>query len=681
MRKIGRFADEINTHLNNIPFESNILEEYDNVTYNYCFYMIPYNNYKTLQEKLSELKGNEKDVTDIVREYTKERVVIAQSGVSTDYAINNISLKTYPTPNNTGFTTATAEITFKLEEYMNCNLNNKIFFISKLLGYEAYFLQPYFFDIWFSGYESAKKNNRNNTTAVEGKAVRQIGGLLYTFNCMVASCKSKINSNSTTYDFKLTPTFMEGLMKNNNVNPSFGNINFKDLIGEKIQKNNGFKTLCNKIEKYITDIKTNIPENKKKKPDDNKTTKNKNDKIQEEALIWKQLLNNKTIIEIKCEQADKITIKDTINSFHPDEEMTLDRLFEELLSVVDKIEGNDPTGYMVRTKFTPVPIGEVNGKIYNRMVIDLKYIQNTDIKHIVQMGSDSFGKTRKELAKENQISRLAELKKQKLLCKEYSYMSGTDLDVINENIKIENLWYLNVFSYFESEKTNTQLPNQNIELVDLPKAYDKLKKQIGNNIDRYSISDLYELLCRNGASLKNELLKTSNGYAISKKYVTPQNSITGSVGMVPDDTSGNSDEIIESRKPVYGYDNLFNSGNAITITIDIIGDPYWLGASSLNGIYNTSEESKYNSTVTNVNNKTEEDKHTELLSLDMPFIYYQRRSMTSPTPDDTYKYDDDVEISNLYQITQIVSKFEDGKFTQTLTGVVNPLFLEITKDS
>ena len=185
-----------------------ILEYYDNVTYNIRFYMINH----VYQKKLSidRQKGiipNNYQLPD------ESKIIIAETGISSNYDITSLTINTIHNSVSNNPSIISYKMDMKLKEINGCSLINKITAISKLIGYESYVLQPYHVDIWFSGYEQSS-----------GKPIRVINNEVLTYEVLLSEVKTNIDVSGTMYNFIMTSVPPSTFNKSVNSLYNIGNI-------------------------------------------------------------------------------------------------------------------------------------------------------------------------------------------------------------------------------------------------------------------------------------------------------------------------------------------------------------------------------------------------------------------------------------------------------------------------
>ena len=114
-------------------FEGNLLDQYDNVTYNLKLYMIP---------EIDILNGN----ID-----SDNKVIIAQTGVTANISIDDLEIKTVVAPARDIKNQESFQFDFDLREYYGSSLLDQIYVASRNLGIKNYTKAPYFLELTFSG--------------------------------------------------------------------------------------------------------------------------------------------------------------------------------------------------------------------------------------------------------------------------------------------------------------------------------------------------------------------------------------------------------------------------------------------------------------------------------------------------------------------------------------------------
>ena len=109
-------------------FSPNQLDLIDNATYNLKLYMIP---------EIDSINGN----------YDSDnKVVIAETGVTTRILIDDLEIKSYIAPNRNIKNQESVRFDFVLREYYGAGLIDQIFIASQELGIKNYNKSPYYLE-------------------------------------------------------------------------------------------------------------------------------------------------------------------------------------------------------------------------------------------------------------------------------------------------------------------------------------------------------------------------------------------------------------------------------------------------------------------------------------------------------------------------------------------------------
>ena len=165
---MGIYANKVETMLKDVEhIKENVLHQYDNWTYHVQFYMIPNDTYTLYSKIRSEDNGSGTSTfLQLEKELKKNKVIIAESGITSGLSIESISMVTLPPTNEECYGVTTTSFELNLTEVGSCSLMNKIALASIACGYESYTCQPFFISIWFEGY----KNYDN----IKGNVVKKI---------------------------------------------------------------------------------------------------------------------------------------------------------------------------------------------------------------------------------------------------------------------------------------------------------------------------------------------------------------------------------------------------------------------------------------------------------------------------------------------------------------------------
>lgn len=166
-------AKPLNSKEGNIYFP-NELDRYDNPTYNIKFYMV----------------SNE----DMIgRNYgSTNRRIIAQSGVTQDFGIDDLNIDSYPAPSRKNGTGVSTLISFTLTEPLGASLFNVLYDYSVELGIPNYRNALYFIELSFKGY-ATEVNGGGDADSGELSANKWIWPILIT------KVNTEVTGSGSTY--------------------------------------------------------------------------------------------------------------------------------------------------------------------------------------------------------------------------------------------------------------------------------------------------------------------------------------------------------------------------------------------------------------------------------------------------------------------------------------------------
>lgn len=614
---------DLSDALDRWDFSNNVLEEYDNVTYNIRFYMIS----KSLQDNLSNTRHNNQKNSNID---LKEKYIIAETGVSTKYSIDELMVKSILNGQNGADNVINYEMSMTLTEVNDCSLVNNISVVSKMLGYDSELGRPYHVDVWFSGYDHISK-----------RPIQQIGDI-YTFETIINDVKTKVSDKGTTYDIKMTPKFSEAFKKEINIMADKG----------LIKSENGlFSEMIKSIEKNLNDYDKKINPNKSKSSNNTSTSgSNKTYKI-----IVYDYTNSENGVDITNDKSIRLypntTPKQDLDSIKackidPDKNDVLIDVIQRLCHMTDK---------------------------YRSCVVDINALCSADIENnsvSKPMTITYRANIRKSLAVEKQIDNknvnkdnikqkfLDEMKKNNSLKKKYEYMfSRSDTSVLEVKIELDNLWYMNL-PYYELEQTI----DSSVELKEKETDKNKIKTEMDNsnneqknsNVNKYA-SLLQNARSSNGLYYVDDICDNigSNYEKIIEDIRIPTK--VSQLNSTPDKTAEVNDKNVKKQvQAINGWGNVFRTGSMVELKMKILGDPYWLKIPS--------DDSYYTKETSN------------------PFIqlYFILRTGLHQDPNDKTGYNVNglIRLSAIYNVVTITNVFTNGKFTQDLECVITPEMLE-----
>lgn len=643
---------DVNNLIKKMPFEYNMLEEYDNVTYNIRFYMLSQQYQKLITKNRIE---NNKDIL-IKDEY---KVIIAETGVSSKYNIEELSMKSVYNSNASQCNVLTTDLNMIIKEVNDCSLVNKITAISKLLGYESYINEPYHIDVWFSGYEHNTK-----------KPISVIGDVL-TYTVILHDVKTDVSNTGTVYNFSMTNIGNVALNKELNVIMNIGQ--FSDFSGTL----DSFK---NYVEKSINDYYfENNKQYESYYPNKDLLKINFYDLTKEtynDIFInnGDYIANNKLYaidesgknIAFDNNLSPKESKSSTQVIFKPDKSVTLDNIFQKVCFTIPELRT-----CIVRPiyKLELIDSTGLNMQLY-KIIMNVYFIKDAFLdwffNHSTELLNDKKEKIyemspekQKEGIIQMQLNALNQMKSEKTLQKKYQYLfNGNDTNVLEMMSKIDLLWYLNIghndiVSTLSSDKNINNIVNITTEDNISDIKYDEYLNNIHTDFNivrplakdkKLYLDDIYYSL---SSTAIKELL--TDRKILEKNDIFSPNNIT---------TSVDYKNVIEQQIAQTGFSNMFGKSNLVELKLKILGDPYWLKIPSDNLLYQPSllpESAKLHHFVYTMKTGLEQDSFSKT----------------------GYNINNISIFTGIYQIIESTSTFSDGKFVQELYGVIDNKFMHL----
>ena len=627
----------------------NILQYYDNVTYNIRFYMIS-NAAEVMINKLQEMGK-------ITNDYTipnEDKIIIAETGVSSKFSIDSLALKTVHANMCNSHSATTYSIEMTIKEANGCQLTNQIASVSKLLGYEGYILQPYHIDVWFSGYD--------NSTHLPIKIIPEVGVL--TYKVILGEVKTQIESSGTTYNFicqnigiSSVPKEMISLGDKGKFTNESG-LSIIDFTKDLVRKFNiNYFDLNPQLEKYYP-----------KKDylhirliDDDDINANNLKPFGDE--YYSSLFNDASLSSTMFPES--ISDSKSESGFHPSQDVTLSSVFQEFCLNCDKLDS-----YIARPIYKTKTIDNKEGMQINQIYVDVVFSKSKYMETFIdRFENNTSKKSQEEIERLIYMSAYLHLKKIKakgLLTKRYDWLfNGKDTSVLEITSSVDKLWYANIPIWDIQENSLNQLESSNKLLlnelmikasIDAKQNNDKKLKElvqesikksnkVVNNVRYLSnnhylyLEDIYYTMDKKTRSLylnNRKILEKVQPQSIAR----PQQSV---------------DAIPSSIIAKTGYYNIFGSGNLIELQFKILGDPYWIQLCS--------DKCLYSQDISSISN--------------MHYFIFKMNTCADQKLDGTYDLENVVDFCNIYQIVESTSLFEGGNFVQNIKAIVSPEFLTL----
>lgn len=775
---MGVYANNVETILSNFKGYENILHRYDNVAYHIEFFMVSqkrlYNYLKKKSELLSKFynkayteKSAEDNQTenmtliepsntplepppetsdDVIMklwEYQKEleehKIIIAESGVTTTTSIESLSMTTNTRTDSPIEMLTTTEFELTLVETNSTSLVNRIAFGSLISGYDTYVQQPYFINIWFSGYEheTGKPIERIPLITLNNGFVAD----KMSYQVIIASDKSTTESSRTIHKMKLF--ISTGLLNTKesrigdlgeielhqvyNLNDSIKEVETK--LNEKARERytDSIINLIYGDKKPYSIYFVNIPSNTilVSRPDEFKMRaqqlrnlrerkNNINDEIKElegESPSYSMSGGYEASDYVGIEPED-IEIEDLKYNLRITKEVETKKIKEwnnyvsstikiaiedneTILSFIGKVLsryfGLAEDGYLIIPKVTTVFMGTLDGKNYYRYVIALNIQYFPELKNDVDKNTPK--KEYDKLANEEQMEYISYLDEEKMLLKKYSwYNSGKNTDVLNVKMEENLLWYLNS-SMLDTKEIIENAPQSSFYSHRLFSGINPEEQQ--------TPIDLVEILMSKNIDA-DDWLKADNEFMMQlEKEEKMENHNTDIFYL--DDVFRQATDFYKSNISIKKWQSLAKSNKS-------------LYADTLSGAYPdtdkkdnvTSDDEKdrikyltlQNRLKLGIENAFQTTGHKTKLEMDIigdPYwvmgnlLYYDSNEIVSCyqphlilmqpgqyiiNNNDEYVEDKFNNFNTIYSIYHVVSIFENGKFIQRLTGYVPLSFLQ-----
>lgn len=606
--------------INTLPTNTNVLEEYDNVTYNISLYMYDFESQMIIDQKLQEHKF-------IAKEFENKKKIIAQTGLTVNFVLQSLTMKSTYGNIKSSMNVATYAINIKMFEPMGANFTNAVDIVSEMLGYKSHLFRPYWIDIWFSGYdpksgvpvEKIRFENGENTITLEG---------------VMGNVKSQIDANGTIWNLEFTPIYTSLLNKENNHLTISAPMKadkqgkFNDILKRCIETMKE-DYISQFIEKYRDEVKSKVGD----KYIDIDIKMDDNSAFDNEVEIKQNTSNDDTkdgAVEVKAQPKQYFTT-----------------FIQDLLSRVEKYRN-----CVARFDIRPV----IKGFVSNVPILNFKMNIILYNDPVIKNLSENINKNTPLLGDTNTANEYAEKSvKDGSLKKKYIFgFSGIDTSVLQIFNNYDMLWYMNDVS-----DSIIKYKNANINYI-RSKSEEKNNESVKDDDHNKNKND--QML--NVSNLVEDIFYDNYEEIISKGIYARVPVLSGNLNQVDQQTmvsatSKEDDALAIASKTL--FERLYKSGQISTTKFEILGDPYWI---SIND--NRHPLNPQGIPLNACNYKCVFQLRT----------FYQQVLNYNEYPAD-YKMNDSLNVSGIYLIYDCESKFENGKFTQTLTGVFDPHFLAL----
>lgn len=693
---MGIYAKKIEDMFRALPEIENTLQKYDNVTYHIQFFMVPAKiqfAYSKLRAQINEQALPVVDRTAAILNADKQlynnRIIIAESGVTNNINIDSLSMITHPPASSETFGATTVEMDLKMTEINSSSLVNKIALASYLCGYESYCYQQYFISVWFTGYDASTGKPIDKIPLSPDGSIKQC-----TYQVCMGDVKTSSESNKTTYNIKLYPSFFNSLSKEVNVLSNLGEVKltvgdtFEDYIKQLEKRINehlfhqytktvidevykGLPPLEIEVDKSLSLKKSYATETYEKKKETNLAYFN--DKINNIDPSSSSFTAGAKGLMYGMFQAVPIVYNYFSNTLPYNSSKTITFVPEQsdtIISAIHKLSSHyniHKTGSVLTVKYDNLYVGDYNNVSYykHKILIGSAVVPGLqDIQDVVIGKQKPTYTERPSTFQENYLNTL---QAHKLLQKKYYWLyNGKNTNVLSIKTEEDNMWYLNLgltdlYAIQQnipevSYKEPTEEESMNFYNQVSPADYKAIVEKDLSINNTFYIDDIYQHFVKN----KNKSIDLSTWYKISKSN-SPLTDLPASAAVINEEKDASDLSDVEKLKTEMeiryrlGMENIFQVTNQkMKLDLDILGDPYWM-------FFGDSTD----------------DSASQYLVL--PHLLLFQRSFHEADGYDNYEEDKLMEYNSLYTITKIVSNFENGTFKQRISGFVATPFLQSSK--
>ncbi len=508
------FNNVTGAELNNYSeYEDNILDNYNNVTYYFHFYMIKEDDYLIW----SKTSGDKSDLN----KYNK--FTLYRTGDTDHLSLDKVSISSIIGSNGNTHNVNFTEMKVEIKEPMGFGFIDDIYQNSYRLGYPTHVNVPIFIDFHMVGYDN------------QSGAPQIINGTEKLIVAIITDFTPKLDINGSSYDIKLVPLSQIGIDKD------VFNISEKvSLDKEIINVESFFNQLQEKLNKNYQDNTPKFIEIICPNPYE----------FDVDPSLKKETIN-KNILKSSGDNNGSSTwdfeAKTSIQTI-------CDKLLSALESYKLDISASGDSKSRPEDKWSIKVIPEVKymGKcnINNQMVY--KYIY-----HIVKYQNQSVivnPTTNKSTAD------FSYLKKAGLLKKRYDFIyTGMNDHILDVNLNINHLWYAKSHNKASEKSKNDTTSQQYIDGNTLW-SFDKM-------INDYVPSTINPNNYPSNINKSNgDSYKTVSGLKATIKEDASYVANTGNTGDKINGQDSKNDAI---------YDQLYNATGLQELSMTIKGDPYW----------------------------------------------------------------------------------------------------------
>lgn len=667
------YDDNLSTEIKKLKFDTNILEQYDNVVYHANLFTYPADVQQSIDKGLAS--------NGIYEPYYNKRIYICRDGVTTKFSISSFIMKNVFGNINSPLNIGTYEIKIKLQETFSCMLTNELEVLAYKSGYQGYMFLPYWFEIYFSGY-------KHDTLEPVSKIPLPNGETSLIFEGNFGNVVSHLESSGTTWDISFVPNYMSLVNKNTNILSVASSIKSDKKLSLK-----EFLSVCadNMFDRMIYQYANDDNEknhilgvyNKNKfmniiiKEDkSSESITNKNDtsvtltQSQEQEQEQGNSSSSSKDLNNISQSGDRSENSAKLNSttYNTDKTTYFTTICQDFLCSSDKYKS-----YVAKYDIKSTLLEHYKHKPLCAHTITITLEKDPYMEYILNKESKKTNTT---------FDRAAYFRKcvnEKSLIKRYQFgYSGMDTSVLEATNKYDNLYYMNALpstvrehvknNIFKRDQKINDLSNKNNQETsqeantETKQKGDEAKQQkfLSSFNQAYNLEDIYSTL--------SEGLSDTNYFKICYLNNVPKlnNDSTN------DNRRNTTNSDIETEKEEVAskilWERLFKSGQMSETKFTILGDPYWIATQA----FKTSNES--NNSLADYMYKDGFYTPNYRCIFTIKSTPDQNQAYTIDNPTD-YDFEYSMHASGIYMMIDCESIFEDGKFTQKLHGAIDVRFI------
>lgn len=669
------YYDGVANAIDNLPMNTNILNDYDNVTYHCDLFAYGKNTQKEIDEKLSK---------DGYYEPNKEkRCYICKDGVTTKFYIDSFIMKSKYGNHQNVVNVATYSIELTIKETFSCILSHELDVLGILSGYNSYLQRPYWIEIWFSGYDK-----------LTGLPVERIplpnGEKSIIYEGYFSKMISHMDSSGTTWKATFFPIYTALTQKNTNIlNVSTiiknsGKMNLKDFLQKctddmferflkQVTKDDDEAGRA-KIRAFYNNSSNNVQDKTTPSGENPNNQEQKTNKEKAQEKFDRNQTNGFITFKLKRENGEDFTeannITSNLDSSTKDSEKNSEKqnvdktilfttICQEFLLNSEKYDS-----YIAKYDIKSSVKGYYNNNPLYHHDVDIYLVEDPYI--TAKLKAYDKNKENYIFTENEAVNYVNKFIAEGVLIKKYQYgFSGEDTSVIEIDNKYDKLYYMNALPQAGDEWVNSNILFQN-------KNNDKDKNK-NNIVVKSGDTDNTAGIEFNGENLEDIYLtmnKKNVAEGVIKYNKIPELNNDLSNDNRRTSTTTNDKKSKRTIAATMLWKNLYKSDQMVTTSFTILGDPYWLATNSF-------RTNQYNKNIDLLDKLP--DVAPNIPDYRCVFIIKsspeqnQFYDLNNPTD---YTFENSLYASGIYIVTDVESIFEGGKFTQKIKGHIDIRFIK-----